>query len=169
MLPLLLIATAATAAPTETLLVHGGPMLPTRVAMACTLAPSMTHVVLAGSEVEMYAMQAEVRRQCPEVLPRTTLLHFHANNTADHLVCTLRQQATTDALTQLAFEYHTERVQRTAALLAPLVPHMQWLYVSLPNPANVAWRIRDEQERYLPQVAADVRAALRGPCALARC
>ena len=154
---------------TETLLVHGGPMLPTRIARACRLAPSATYLALAGSEVEMYAMKAEVRRQCPTALPKTRLLHFHANNTADHLACTLKRLPSTTMLTQLAFEYHMKRVQLTSSLVAPILPHIQWFYVGLPNPLHVAWRIRDERDRYLPQVAADVHAALTGPCALDRC
>ena len=168
MLPLLLIATTASA-PVNTLLVHGGPMLGTRMVSACKLAPSMTHMVLAGSEKEMYAMQAEVQRRCPEVLSKTTMLHFYANNTADHVVCALKQLPPPDTLTQLAFDYHLKRVQRTSALVQYLVPNTQWLYVSLPNPRHVAWRIRDEQDRYLPQVPADVQAALHGPCAVNRC
>jgi hypothetical protein len=166
MLPALLIATTASA---DTLLVHGGPMLGTRVSQACLLAPTMTHVVLGGSEVEMYAMQGEVRRTCPEMLPKTTMLHFYANNTADHVVCALQKVPAPSKLTQIAFEYHMERVQRTSALVQHLAPQTQWLYVSLANPPNVAWRIRDEQDRYLPQVAADVHAALSGPCAVDRC
>ena len=152
---------------TETVLVHGGPMLPTRIARACLLAPSATHLALAGNEVEMYAMKAEERRQCPTALPKTRLLH--ANNTADHVVCTLKRLPSTTMLTQLAFAYHMKRVQLTSLLVAPILPHIQWLYVDLPNPPIVAWRVCDERDRYLPQVAADVHAALTGPCALDRC
>ena len=168
MIHLLLIAISAKS-PQETLLVHGGPMIPTRIARACMLAPDMSHIVLAGNEAEMHTMATELHRQCPEVLPKTQMLPFYVNNTADHVVCTMRLLPYATTLTQLAFDYHMPRLQRTSALLKHHALQMQWLYVSLPNPSNVAWRILDEKDRYLPQVDADVHAALSGPCALDRC
>ena len=154
----------------ETLLVHGGAQIPPRIAAACLVSKTVAHVILAGNEAEMYAMQTEVREQCPSMLPKTQLLPFYANNTADHVVCTLRllqlQQQLPGTLAQLGFDYHMPRIQNTTRMVQRHVPATRMLYVGLTNPPNVAWRVRDEQDRFLPLVQHDVRAALTGPCAL---
>lgn len=161
MLPCLLIAIAAATQPaTETLMVHGGPSLLLRIQKACALAPSMTHVVLAGNEVDMYAMQAYIRRQCPTVLAKTSMLQVYANHTADALACALQQQPlATGTWTQMSLASHMETVQRTTLMLAATAPSMRWLYVSLPDPAGEA--VLFDPPGY---PAADVAAALRGPC-----
>lgn len=152
----------AIAAAFETLLVHGGGGLSMRIERACRLASGVNHLALAGSEVDMYAMRAEVRRQCPTVLPQTKLLHVYANTTADCLVCTLQRLPGTTVLTQLVAESHTESVQLLSSWVAPLVPHVRWFYVGLPDPPHAS-RLGREQPGWRAET--DMLAALTGPCA----
>ena len=160
------------------------PLAYARERYACELAPEADAVVVAGQDAEMYAMTTEMKNLCPAQAHKVRILHFGANNTAEHLQCALKWLAQRHGglpmlgplrrITSITHKFALPRTRETAAALAadgavrPWLDHVEWRHQGVDDPQDVAWRRLAEKDIYLPQLQDDMYRAQHGPCALRR-
>ena len=172
--------------PRHLLLVHAAaaPLAYARERYACELAPEADAVVVAGQDAEMYAMTTEMKTLCPAQAHKVRILHFGANNTAEHLQCALKWLAQRHGglpmlgplrrITSITHKFALPRTRETAAALAadgavrPWLDHVEWRHLGVDDPPDAAWRRLAEKDIDLPQLQDDMYRAQHGPCALRR-